>query len=305
MAYYSGMATSYSDLLNALVSACTSNGWNWQNSILSKDGCFIKLNAIITGTSQGIVATGGTGVANEVLVNPASIKPRLGAASNFLSLAVFPVSYHIFIFEKEVFLKIKFSINSFFYLAFGRSTTQLTASGLWVAATSGESAIYTDGRGGYSIDSNGGIGGNNSYQCVTPFGRYNSSVNDTNHNATICHGIDGGLWSTNSSGGKDANSIQCLTPLFARQPSNWSSETILLPISVYVQRPSSKRSLICQFQNARFLRVANYEPEQIITLGNDKWMVFPFYKKNSEQPDGGYISDHTGTFGWAIRYDGP
>ncbi len=60
-----------------------------------------------------------------------------------------------------------------------------------------------------------------------------------------------------------------------------------------------------QFENAKFIRINNYEPEQLIVLGNDKWMVFPFYKKNSESLGGTGISDHTGTFGWVIRYDGP
>jgi len=58
-------------------------------------------------------------------------------------------------------------------------------------------------------------------------------------------------------------------------------------------------------QNARTLRVDNYDPGQIITLGDDQWRIYPFYRKNADQRDGTTSSggDHSGTMGWAIRYD--
>ena len=57
--------------------------------------------------------------------------------------------------------------------------------------------------------------------------------------------------------------------------------------------------------HCRFLRIDNYQPGDIIPLGPDRWKVAPWYRKNTAQRDGGSNIQHTGTFGWAIRYDGP
>lgn len=298
MAYYSGQAKNYHEVLDALVVACTVNGWTWENGVLTKNGVFLGLVANETGLSKGIVATGYTSLNK---ANPSGITPRLGAASDTVSQAVFPVSYYIFIFENEVYLKIKFNINHYFYLAFGKSLTDPLYPRLWISATSCKQSINTDSRGGYSTDSMGGNSGSNSYQCPTPFGKYGSSHNSI-YNSVILNGLDGNTWSFS---GSNAVSITGLAPLYSRSPSVWSDETIFLPINIFIDRLSNKKSLICQFENAKFIRINNYEPEQLIVLGNDKWMVFPFYKKNSESLGETGISDHTGTFGWVIRYDGP
>ena len=298
MAYYSGQAASYQELLDILVASCIEQGWIWENGVLTKNGVFLGLVANETGLSKGIVATGYTSLNK---ANPSGITPRLGAASSTVSQAVFPISYYIFIFENEVYLKIKFNINHYFYLAFGKSLTDPLYPRLWISATSCKQSINTDYRGGYSTDASGGNNGNNIYQCPTPFGKYGTS-NSYSYNSVILNNLDGEIW---SSGASQAVSAAGLQPLYSRSPSGWSDETIFLPINIFIERLSNKKSLICQFENAKFIRINHYEPEQLIVLGNDKWMVFPFYKKNSENLGGTGISDDTGTFGWAIRYDGP
>lgn len=77
-----------------------------------------------------------------------------------------------------------------------------------------------------------------------------------------------------------------------------------MPYNIYLERPENKLSLICQFENARFLRIDNHEPEQILTLGHERWMIFPFCRKDVKNRNGGLNIYHTGTFGWAIRYEG-
>lgn len=81
----------------------------------------------------------------------------------------------------------------------------------------------------------------------------------------------------------------------------------MIPFSVYENRGSSKQALVMQPKNSRFLNIANYEPGQIITLGADKWKVYPFAKKNASgmTSEGQYYTADSGRHGWAIRYDGP
>ena len=116
------------------------------------------------------------------------------------------------------------------------------------------------------------------------------------------------LWPFRASDGAGAvNSVHAIgsaAPHIERSPSAWNGESPLLPIQAYVWRASAKCSLVVDMRHARYLRIDNYEPGQIITLGGDSWKVYPFYRKASSARNGGIGIDHTGTFGWAIRYDG-
>ena len=301
MAYYSGQAASYAELLTVLVNGCVAQGWTWADGILRKNGCYIKLEEITSGTATGIRATGGTGVSGSSLLNAAATKPRMGNPGA-INLITFPVLYHLFVFDNEVYFIIKFNINTFHYLAFGKSDIALSENGLWISATACGAGIYSNSTGGVAItETSGGAGGAVNASAVAPFWNGNNFA-DNWSNAVIAHGLDGVIW---SGGTKIANFVSSLAPLNARQPSAWSTDAILLPIQIYIDRASSKKSLACQLQNSRYIRVDNLNPEQIIQFGSEKWMIFPFYKKDITSRNGGGFVDHTGTFGWAIRYDGP
>lgn len=293
MAYYSGQAASYDQLLTVLVNACVLNGWTWADNILNKSDVYIKLVV----SSIGITATGGTGKSGATLLNAALTSPRIGNPHTTNNKVSFPASYRIFVFEYEVYLIVKSDINKFFYLAFGKSNLNLSASGLWISATACGAGGYGYGIGIGMSATGGGAGGSGNPSAVAPFWNGNNFA-DNWSNAVIAHGFDGIVW---SSGSKIANFVSSLAPLNDRQPSAWSTNAILLPINVYVNRASSKKSLACQFQHSRYLRIDNFDPEQIIQLGSEKWMIFPFFQKNITSRNGG---DNTGTFGWAIRYDG-
>lgn len=301
MAYYSGQASSYQELLNILTNACVDNDWVWADEILSKNGVFIKLQVLSTGTTTGIKATGGTGKAGSTLINPSPTSPRMGNMHPTMNLPNFPVLYHLFIFNNEVYLIFKFNLNSFYYLAFGRSYLNPDVNNFWISATSCGAGAYNNSGGSVTIfETNGGAGGGGNPTPVAPFWNMNSYTDDWT-NSVLMHGLDGGIWSTAN---KNASVVAALVPLIYRQPSGWNSEAIFTPINVLIARPQNKYSIACIFENSRFLRVDNYDPEQIINMGSEKWMILPFYKKNISERNGGGFIDHTGTFGWAIRYDG-
>jgi len=52
----------------------------------------------------------------------------------------------------------------------------------------------------------------------------------------------------------------------------------------------------------RYVVIANLQPEDIITLGSDRWRVYPFFRKGAAFAPAG---QDTGYLGMAIRYDGP
>lgn len=310
MAYYTGQCSSYQHLADILVEKCQQHGWAWQDNILSKDDLFVKVMVQNQPASNyygvlqhGITITGGTAQHGSNLVNPSN-SVRLGRTVwNEHNPNYFPVNYHLFVFADEVYLVMKFEVDKFYYLAFGKShlIKGTQGNGLWLSATACNNAYYA-----YSaiehmriMSNDGGEGGGNNRSPVAPFFNRNQWY-DGWSNSIICHGLDNTLWSSGTS-----RAYATFEPLIDRLPTAHFADSPLLPYNIYLERPENKISLITQFANARFLRIDNHEPEQIITLGHERWIVFPFYRKDLQERNGTITRyDHTGTFGWAIRYEG-
>lgn len=314
MAYYSGYASSYPDLLNQVVNACVDNGWSFSDSILSKNNAFVKIETLLTSSSNdngpGLRFQGGTGKSGSNLINPSSVITRIGpfgVTNPIVPTPTFPVFYHIFVFDnpEEVFVIIKYDIDRFQFAGFGMSS--IAGCGLWLSATHGLRYITGSGNTGSGIQItaiSGGASGSFAHVNSSGFFWQSTAWSSWFQSATqtIYIQTDGIGWSQLTA---ETPAQLTMRPLIERLPAAWSSESVLLPIQPVLVRPSNKSSLVADIKNARYLRIDNHEPEQILSLGNDQWMVFPFHRKNIVARNGGTQIDHTGTFGWAIRYDGP
>lgn len=327
MAFYSGSANSFNDLLTQLVSACVDNGWTWADGILSKGTAFVKpwVESVQSATTGiGLVVQGGTGKSGSTLLTPSPQTPRMGPPSRAVSQPTWPMAYSIQVFSNpdEVFMVARFNVDYFFFVSFGISSVPgLPKSGLWLSATSrryrGPTAagIYSGpvGGGGTSagdIDNVFQNGSTASFMWSNNGAASGGSSDKVAQNCAICSGLDGIDWPWPSSNNTEfivPNSFNANVPArphLERTPNEWNSEAPLLPIQVYLVRASGKVSLVADIRNARYVRVDNYAPEQIVTLGEERWKIYPFYRKVA-----GVTSlqgvDHTGGFGWAIRYDGP
>lgn len=326
MAFYTGSAVNVTGLLTALQNACTTNGWSLNANILSKAGCYVEI--AISGNGLSIVC--GTGQTNGVLTG------EMRAADNrriYSSLAgigqsiSYPLTYNIHVFDKEVYLFVNYNVDHWSYIAFGQSPVAgLPGTGNWYGGIGigGDSYTYpggvtNDGKNGhlfsmlFSTRSLAGTIGNTTQQ-----------VNSFFH-----HGLDGNDWSCSGSGvGSFANAgwtsmpSQASASLVASpaqnlQPNAWNGEAILLPITpaVYHQADDTL-AIVGDLKYARYTRIDNYEPGQVITIGNLKYKVYPWLKKNTAARDGeDYLNfnptnydvrrvQHSGTFAVAILYDG-
>ena len=319
MSYFTGTVTSLSELKNVIEAACQTDGWLLHNGILSKGKMYVKLSVENVnvmngaGSGQSIFLYGGTGQ-NETITNgqlegvltgQAEIPVCLGTRmnNNVVSSLIFPLIYHIFSFENEVFIVIRYGNTKFQRLAFGQSIVNgLKGSGNWISGSL--SRNMRNGtismNGSFSITSTSG-GSSSAYTSGAMF--YNTQISGSSKTDMLDHGFDQvENWSLYSS--STAIGISALVPLIGLLPNDWNSEAVLLPIRAYVIRPQSKVSLVADLENARHTRIDHFEPGQIITLGNDKWMIFPWIEKNTSVRNGGTNIDHSGTFGWAVRYEG-
>ena len=284
MPYYTGSAANMSQVRDAIVTACRAGGWSWSNEVLGKDGVSFRLFL-----QQERLALQGTAPSGDA-PSATCIGP-VTCDENPVPPLVWPVQYHVFVHPYEVYFIMRYGVDNYQWLAFGRSTlaAQLPGSGAWFGGSR---------AGGYRGGLSGGFGGydtghqyNGGYFAPVLF-FYSAAAIGLGSNY-IHDGFSAG-WSLSQFDAAAAS------PLLALQPSEWTSESALIPIRSYVARPENKISLAAELEHARHISVANLEPGQIIALGNDRWMCFPWYRKAVA-----FSGDTTGPLGWAIRYEGP
>lgn len=315
MAYYTGSANTINALQTAIFTACTTSGWSLSGSTLSKGVLHMQIDILAMGGaygSTGLRFRGGTGVSGGVVTGAATYASDIGTYSN--AALTFPLEYHVMVFSDpdEVYVVVNYSADRFQYAAWGRSHLSLPASGMWFGASLyslnqmsiiNSSIFYTTNNGprGYSY----------SQPMLFMRGEQYSNYSQGYTEVHMLHGLDGISWTTGGSSAPSPSAMPAGAQLLGMLPNAWNSESILLPIQLTVPRPSNRKSIVASLRNARYLRIDNHEPGDIITLGPDRWKVFPWMRKNTVQRNGmaSESSDlsniHTGTFGWAIRYEGP
>lgn len=306
MAYYSGTATSLANLLTALETHAVADGWTLTGNVLSKAGVYFQLQTTATNLSC-------LGCESNAVANPAPgvvMIGRIYAASGQPTREIsFPCNYEVFGFAQELYLVVNYDVDSYQWMAFGKSSVPgLPGQGGWCSAIIGSAIPSATSPApapvAYSQSAKDATGINSSYnttaQMFAASGPYSSIP--TYLNSWVNHNLDALGWTY---GTYDRMGTNPLAVLQWMQPSGWNSEAVLLPIRDWVQRPSYKSSLIFDAVNARRLRIDNLFPGDILTIGSDRWKIYPWYRKDSSARNGGLGVNHTGTFGWAIRYEGP
>lgn len=339
MAYYTGVANNLFDVLQALQNAAQNNGWNLSGEVLYKNSLFLSAR-ITTGAVEGLVLQGGTGIDGAGnLVDPSPVRARLGRPKSTDVPWTWPSRYFIHVHNNpdEIYIILNYHIEYYTWCAFGQSDQAgLNGTGLWLTGANGYNNSFgsgnPDARGSYKITpesggSNFDYSWNEDYPSGAPFwhtgGKSSGApghqlrMRDTIHHNPNGHTSNwmGWLPDNASGGGWWANRIDAVQPAIPhikRLPNLWNQEGVLIPIQVYCQRPELKLSLVLETRHSRYTRIDNYEPEQVITLGHERWRVYPFIRKYLAERDGPLginqlqtTGSHTGTLGWAIRYDGP
>lgn len=287
MAYVTGTANSLTDLLAAIQNACTANGWALSaGGVLSKGTCFAELKI----ASGVITIRGGTGVDGSGNLTGACNTTSAGvgfstsAGSYWCGAApwTWPVTYfiHVLTAPDEVYVVSNYGTRFYQTFGFGQSTMPgLVGSGNWYAGAKFNANIYLCGTSGETTRGS-----------QSAFGLFMGTSGYGPGGGGVHHSLDSATWAVEGAWRDWAS-------LFYRQPSQWNLESILIPIRVYASRPSSFLSPVLECAHARFINIANVSDQQIITLGSDKWKVYPFWSRDP--------SIYSWVMGHAIRYDGP
>lgn len=332
MPYFTDTATSTLDLLtkirNNLVTGIPTpaDRYTLQGNVLSKDGLFVS----ITDQTTHLLIQGGTGIdgSNNLTGFPppsgSELRPRycsMGPVGTPSGLQ-FPVTYflHVHINPDEVYIIVRDNTNRYSHMNFGRSpVSSLTATGNWFYASSEGS---TAGRSVADI----GVGDNSNTladarMMFTPITSSGTTFNAaTRQNSFFQHGLDGNLW-THSGNGVGINDqlttqsyfetesaalgTSATYPFFTRNPNQYNDQIVLIPCQIYVNRASGFVSMVGQLGHFRYCRNDNYDDEEVVTVGTDKFKIYPAIKRNIAFRNGGINITHSGTYAYAIRYDGP
>lgn len=291
MAYTTGSAVSMAALKSAIFDSCVNDGWSASGDFLTKAGIPVRIQAV----GETLQILGGEGFSGGALVNPGPNYSQIAGSG-----MVFPLTWHCFTFPLEVYVVVEYAVARFQWMAWGKSSVAgIGGSGVWYAASQG--GAVSDGLG-CSLSS-----GDTARASGALFWSGNFNMAARNNHIHSGMGLESG-WEYSGStatagrmyGSRDTMSLLSLLP------SSWNSEAVLLPLRCYLLRPESFLSLAVDLEYARVTRTDNYEPGQILNIGGTRWKVFPWYLKDAANRNGNVsATGHSGTLGWAIRYEGP
>lgn len=302
MAYVTGTAANLSELVTLIRNACVANGWTLAGGVLYKGNTYVEI--VLDGT-VGVRIKGGTGIdGSDNLTGGCPEAAFLGTIGGIALAYPMNVEVHINTNPDEVFVIANYTVDYYSMMAWGISDVPgLTGSGVWFYANRTSlqgDQNYRISAGGTTTQTNFGthLDGTGMF-CLTDL-----SGNGVN-NSFIHADVDSGAWHTAKSTIQPA-SFASIAPLLAYLPNAWNQETILLPYPVYVPRTSgSKHTLVADLKHIRHTRIDFHEPGDIITLGPDKWKLYPWFRKDTTARDAGGGLTHSGTIGYAVRYTGP
>ena len=294
MSYFSGSAADMNAVRQALIDNAQLAGWAWDSGTLELilNGAVLYVPVV---TSNKLLVTGrtasGAGSApNAVGIDGAGLK---GVA------VTWPVVWRLHAIGNELCLVINYG-DRYQWLACGiGGVSGNPGTGMWVAASCSD---VTPTYGVALTPTSGDTPAPSTCPlpfCSTDFSRYSF------RNWWAHSDLDGQGWDAAQTSNTVVVGIRALMPLLGLLPSAWSSDAVLLPARAYKIRQSAMLSLTAESDLLRITRNDNYSAGQIITVGADRWAVYPAYRKNAAARDGGSSVEHSGSFALAVRYDGP
>ena len=306
MAYVTGSAANISDLAAALRNACIANGWaNPAGNILSKGTSFFSVEA----SGNFVELKGGLGQSSGTLTTASPNFVRLGG-----SYMTFPVTYEIHILTNpdEVYMVVNYNSDYYQQLSFGTSDVAGAGNGPWITGAH-NSAAPSNNNGCnvsttfsdiycYCIPS---ISTNSVGLFIRGF--QSGEVGSSYFYTTL--GTPGWYGAGDLTNGIKNGSASLVAGLLGSLPSAFNSTTVLLPIKGVKNMTNNGVATVVNPRNARFCRLDNLTPGSIVTYGADKWKVYPWLRKDATTRNGVNNStsappNHTGTYGYAIRYTG-
>ncbi len=311
MAYETGQTTSYADLRSRIHTFLQGESWTLSGVVIHKGNVFAQLTA----NAGDLRVKGGQGESGGALVTPF---PHFGRilTSAFGTDVTFPATYHLFVHTNpDCFLCVlNYATLNCQWLTFG----EINKAGNWnggqyYGASYPPEFMYSD----VNFRNYGCYSDNNGYYRVVGLGYFWSGntvwtrIGGVGNMHMVCD-LDGavGDWIDNHGtySGPNFNGSFLARDLVPYGPNTFNSQSTLIPVHIYASRPDDFCSVLGEPGHTRYVNIRHYDVGDIITLGSEKWMVFPHQKKSANTLKGdtsNLENGDTGYLGYAVRYDGP
>ena len=308
MAYQTGSSATFAALKTTIETFLTANGWTLTGDVLSKGVQFLRLVA----STYELRLDAGTGESGSALTGVCA------SAVKLMDFTLVPITWpmvyeiHLLTGPDEVYLTVNYNSSKYQHLHFGVSNIpEVGGTGMWFAGSFNSAVARTSAGCKMFLQTGSGSGGSVGAQPYDGFGvgYFFAGTLGGNQSSFIHCGLEGAGWKT-IYGGATGNLLgpDYTAALMFALPSDSSESDVLLPIHALLARSDRGQTIVASLAHARFCRLDNRLAGEVLTLGADRWKFYPMHMRNDVQRDGvtwGTGSQHSGTFGVAIRYTGP
>jgi len=318
MPYDTGTTTSHADLHSRINTFLTANGWTQDGNVLYKGNVFAE----VTDDTSYLQVKGGQGQSGGTLTTPCAAVSRISTVCWGPDI-VFPCTYHFFAHSSPDMFMCVLNHNTLYvqWMTFG----ELNKYGTWNGGQYYGSSYNTGNLQNrflfYNWESRfyNTQAGQTTNVGIGLFWAAKYASNGGYGNMQMVCDIEGALgdwidnYGTLSAGNPAFNGSYYARDLVPYSPNTFNTQATLIPINIYVGRASAFNSIVGEPGHTRYVNIKHYNIGDIITLGAEKWMVFPHAEKSAHSlTDPGSTTSstdtskcQTGYLGFAVRYDGP
>jgi hypothetical protein len=151
---------------------------------------------------------------------------------------------------------------------------------------------------------------------IIPFAQVSSTGSPGANNTfsgTAVHAEIGGLeWLTGgrqqvyfSSGSGNCFMNEILYQTRDVSENSFNGNLTFVPFNIFTTVADGNQQKVGHSDDLRFCRIKHVTPGQVESDGTDSWKIYPLWVKNSTTGDPGIYAPDSGTYGLAVKYDGP
>lgn len=309
MAYLSVDVNSATDLKAAIESFAQTNGWTLSSGVLSKNGCYVSISVAAVNDLRIVGAKNG------------NFSGFDQSYTKRIHISTWPsrATVHLFGFSNPdtIWMTMNYDVVKFHHMGFGN----LIKYGNWGGGqwNHGQHTMYAE-----SIDTKCfatlGLSGRTGYRAGACTGFFADCVDSDGWDSgyienTPTHlecDIRGRIWEPPyaDNGNDKFWTFRFLTPIHYKNPNVFNSQTLLSPFQIWLRASDGFLQCLGHVDHIRWVKLTNYNPGDVITLGSDQWKLFPWCVHDVNWPDGHSVSyseqwSSTGVLGCAVKYDGP
>jgi hypothetical protein len=303
MAFENGNFYSASNLAEVIKDFASRHGWTRNGDVLNNANGFVRITSPSASATRIEGSTDASFAVNKICNHPAQVGittwPPVGA-------------YYAFAMSDPdmIWIVVEYNLSYHQYLCFGDiQKVANVPGGNFFGATHGPE--NTDGMFIMNTDAsgtNGGGGGAWARHSGVFFwntgNRYPWDGGEHPNRGSFLHyEMDGYVWPGDQGVNTPAPDCPtCLKPLH-HYMNGADGQLDLMPYWLTLGRPNSLYSDVGEFPWLRVARLENFQPGDIMTVGADRWMIWPWYQRDALAPNGGVGT--SGLWGYALKYDGP